>query len=54
MATEHLNCDYYKLKWALRVKYTPDFSDLIQKNVKYITFFILFACLNDRNVDILG
>lgn len=44
MAIEHLKCDYYKLKWALRVKYTPDFSDLIQKNVKYIVnnFYIVY------------
>lgn len=36
VAAEHVRWDCWELKCAPSVKCTPDFSDLIQKNVKYI------------------
>ena len=49
VAIGHLKCDCYKMKCAVGVKYTLDFSDFVQKKVKYMShFFILITCLNDH------
>lgn len=36
MAVERSKCDWSELKCAVKVKYIPDFEDILEKKVKYL------------------